>query len=391
MKEIENKLDPKIWPRMYALASTGKTKTWQVGVTKEEDGTAMIWTKHGQLDGKLQLKPKPVKTGKNIGKKNETTPYEQACKDAQSSYNRQVDKKYITEPPTKDNQPKIYLPMLAVKILDYLHKVIYPCYGQSKFNGVRSLTQKLSETQINITSRKFKSYNAVLLHIAQHLLPIMTVNQMFDGEVYIHGWTFQKILRHVKKLRPDTNCLQYWVYDTVSDGLARERNADYWDAIPDGHSHIIKVPTVVLHNAEELEIFHRQNIAAGFEGTIIRNMHGTYKFGPSRSTDLLKKKDFEDAEFKIVRVDSEMVATVDIESGEVVEREAIMFICEVPGVGTFTARPKGTLEDRIAWFAEGESFIGKDLSVRFAEYTEDGLPFHGIGRNCEALAVRDYE
>jgi DNA ligase-1 len=391
MKEIENKLEPKSWSQLYARASTGKIKTWQVGITKEPDGTAVIWTKHGLLGGKMQLKPKPIKVGKNIGKSNETTPYDQAAKQALSSYKRQIDKRYITELPTADNEPDILLPMLAEKILDFLHKVIYPCFGQSKFNGVRALSKKLTETQIRITSRKFKSYDNTLMHLARYLLPMMNIDDIFDGEVFLNGWTFQQILRHVKKFRPDTPSLQYWIYDIMSKGLAKERNEYYMNAIPDNHSHIIKVPTVILHNSEELEIFHRQNIAAGFEGTIVRNMNGVYKCGPSRSTDLLKKKDFIDGEFKIVNYEYELVATVDVETEEIVEQYAIMFICEVPGVGTFTAKPKGTIEARSEWYEEGESFIGKDLTVRFAEYTEDGLPFHGVGLDCEALAIRDYE
>ena len=91
--EQRQKLEPSVWPQLYALDSKGKVKTWQIGVTAEENGTAAIWTMHGQLEGKKQLRPKPIKIGKNIGKKNETTPYQQAIKEAFSKHKKQIDKK----------------------------------------------------------------------------------------------------------------------------------------------------------------------------------------------------------------------------------------------------------------------------------------------------------
>jgi len=35
--------------------------------------------------------------------------------------------------------------------------------------------------------------------------------------------------------------------------------------------------------------------------------------------------------------------------------------------------------------------IGKLLTVRFAEYSDDGVPQHTVGIPVEAEAVRDYE
>lgn len=375
----------KVFPQLYAFASTGKIKTWQIAAVEHEDLTATILTVHGYIDGKIQMTPKSVKKGKNIGKSNETTPFQQACGDARSKFNKQVDKRYIEEMPTADNQPEIYLPMLAEKITDYLHKLVFSAMAQIKLNGVRCLAKKISETEINFTSRKFKSYNSTLFHLTEHLLPLMEVGEMFDGEIYLHGWGIQKILRHVKKLRPDTHRLQFWVYDKVNDDIAEVRNQDYRDAIPAGHSHIIKVPTRIITCMDMLEDFHKRNIEAGFEGTIIRNMGAKYKFGPSRSTNLLKKKDFEDGEFIIVGREAEVISTFDGD-GNQIDKNAIIFVCEVPDVGTFTARPRGSDERRVRWYDDFHNIIGKDLTVRFAEWTEDGLPFHGVG-----LAIRDYE
>ena len=72
---------------LYAMASTGKVKQWGIEVKLNDDGTASIIKKYGQLDGKLIVNEKIITKGKNLGKKNATTPLTQAIADAQSAWN----------------------------------------------------------------------------------------------------------------------------------------------------------------------------------------------------------------------------------------------------------------------------------------------------------------
>jgi DNA ligase-1 len=385
-EKLEGRIEPTVWPQLYAKASTGKIKTWQVGVTKEEDETAIIWAMHGLLDGKKRLVPKPIKIGKNIGKKNETTPYQQACNEALSKYNKQLDKKYIDEIPDGTNDSPIYLPMLAKKIQDSW--VRYPCMTQCKLNGVRSLSKKMTAALIDITSRKFKSYNATMVHLQEPILEMLDLSQIFDGELYFYGWTFQQILRRVKKLRPDSNVIQLWVYDMADDTmLSEDRNAMYNELIPDDHPNIIKVPTRIANNWDDIEEYHRENIGLGFEGTIIRNYGEKYRFD-YRSPNLLKKKDFIDEEFKIVGGEFELIAE-EQEDGSISEQLAVVFTCEVnDGTGrTFNARPRGSIPQRVKWYNELEQLKGELLTVRFLEYSEDNIPTG----NTVGIAIRNYE
>jgi DNA ligase-1 len=384
-KELAGKTEPTIMPQLYSKAKTGKTKTWQIGVTKEDNGTAIIWTSHGSLDGKKQLKPKIIKIGKNIGKKNETTPYDQALNEAMSSHRAKIDKRYIDEIPTAENAPDIYLPMLALKYnVDW---ITLPCGTQTKINGVRCLSKRMSDTLINYTSRKFKSYNATLSHLSPYLLEMIELMKLFDGEIYRHGWSFQKILRHVKKFRPDSNQLQYWVYDVAEELMTNaERYEYYCNVIPDNHSHIVKVPMKIAHTLNELEEHHRENIGNGFEGTITRNLAGLYLY-EFRSKDLLKKKDFIDEEFEIVGGEAEVVTEI-LEDESILEKRAIVFVCKLPNSDvTFKVRPRGTVEDRVGWLNEIESLKGEFLTVRFLEYSEDGIPTG----NTVGIAIRNYE
>ena len=386
-KKLAGKKDITVWPQLYAKASSGKIKTWQIGVTLNDDDTATIWTYHGYVDGKMQLKPKPIKVGKNIGKKNETTPYSQAVSEAISSHTKKIEqKKYITEIPTDDNQPDILLPMLAKKLKESW--VRFPAMAQCKLNGVRCFAKKMDELTMDYRSRNNKSYNDTLGHLTPYLLEMMRVGEIFDGEIYYYGFTFQQIIRRVKKLREDTNLLQFWVYDVADEtSEAAARNALYQMRIPDDHSHIIKVPTMIVTDMDQIQAAHDQNVGLGFEGTIIRNMDAFYKFD-YRSADLLKKKDFEDKEFKIVGRKAEIVSEADEDGNIISEQNAVVFICELDdGSGnTFDVRPRGSVELRVKWYDEFDQIEGKNLTVRFQERSEDNIPIFPVG-----IAIRDYE
>jgi hypothetical protein len=73
------------FPELQGEATTGKTKMWSIRVT-ERDGCGVIETTHGYVDGKKQINEKIIAEGKNIGKKNETTPLQQAINEARSSW-----------------------------------------------------------------------------------------------------------------------------------------------------------------------------------------------------------------------------------------------------------------------------------------------------------------
>ena len=71
------------FPPLYGQAKTGKIKVWTIAVTNEN---GEVWTtiENGQVDGKMNVNRKQTIKGKNIGKVNETTPFQQAVMEAQS-------------------------------------------------------------------------------------------------------------------------------------------------------------------------------------------------------------------------------------------------------------------------------------------------------------------
>jgi DNA ligase-1 len=125
----------------------------------------------------------------------------------------------------------------------------------------------------------------------------------------------------------------------------------------------------------ELKGFHDRFVAEGKEGLIIRNKTGLYQLA-ARSKDLQKFKEFEDAEFTVV----------EYTDGVGSEKGLVIWVCETEDKKKFSVRPRGTHEERAELFNDADSYVGKKLTVRYQELTEDGIPRFPVG-----IAFRDYE
>ena len=110
-------------------------------------------------------------------------------------------------------------------------------------------------------------------------------------------------------------------------------------------------------------------IEHGFEGIIIRNGNGIYKNSKSRSNDLQKFKLFKDDEFEIV----------NFEEGDGQDKGTVIWVCITKDKKKFRVRPKGTIDERKKYFIEGNKKIGKKLTVKYQEMSEDGIPRFPIG------------
>jgi DNA ligase-1 len=180
-----------------------------------------------------------------------------------------------------------------------------PVYIQPKLDGVRCLF-----TANGAYSRNGKKFMNVR-HIEMALKPLFDhqPNVILDGELYNHKLKndFEKIISLVRKQKPSDedrinaqHLIQFHVYDFFD-----ELQYDYYETrmhklnVSDIYCASVKfVPTYRVHKHEEaLNMHHDAFLANGYEGSILR-LNGLYKHG--RSYDLMKFKDFSDAEATIV-------------------------------------------------------------------------------------------
>jgi DNA ligase-1 len=222
-----------------------------------------------------------------------------------------------------------------------------------------------------------------------------------DGELYNHGKTFQEAISSIRKtvnIEEDLS-IQYHVYDIPVENRifaerhellkARLKETDRLKLvetfyISDQDNEILEVlPQLV--EPEDLNRYEKD----GYEGTMVRNANGSYKFG-KRSSDLMKVKTFQDAEFPIVG------------TYQLVRHEKIVTDEWVPGAreksnGQWSKDGEGTPDEMIGGLVlslpDGRTFecgtgydnelrrelwknspVGKQATIKFQELTDDGIP-----------------
>jgi DNA ligase 1 len=374
---------------LYGKSKSGKLKEWSISVRQMGDGTCYIETEHGYSDGKKQLDSRYVGEGKNLGRANATTPYEQACSEAKSSHNKKQDEGYVEDkaeiPSVSDG---LFLPMLAHRYDKYASKIKFPCYTQVKYDGLRLLSRK-ENGKVTIWSRKGKPLD-VLENIRAQLELLLDEGQCTDGEVYVHGWTFQRIISAAKKQRPDTDLLEYHIYDLPHTSLLFEErmitHTDDGEAIYTNHNRNFKeastkAPNVIVAKAslakteDELGEHEAAAIKDSYEGLMARNVGSPYVY-KNRSYSLQKIKRFLDSEYEIIGG----------KEGSGREEGMAIFRCKTSSGLEFDVRPVGTHEARTLMFNNLNSYIGKNLTVKYQELSESGVPRFPVG-----LCVRDYE
>ena len=137
---------------------------------------------------------------------------------------------------------------------------------------------------------------------------------------------------------------------------------------------MVFVKTDLCESEEKMKELHAQYVAEGYEGIMLRNKGGLYK--NARSVDLQKYKEFFDDEYEVI----------NYKEGEGQEAGCVLWVCKTAEGKIFNCRPRGTREDRAELYINGSNYIGKKLTVRFQELTDDKVPRFPVG-----IAFRDYE
>jgi len=374
------------FPILYKKSSTGKISEWEIKVDGDCADKGIITIVHGYQDGKKQVDVKEITKGKNIGKENETTPFDQARSEAESKWKKQKDKGYVESLDNVDTV--VYLPMLAHSYDKRGKDMKFPCIGQRKFDGVRCLAFVLGNNNVVLMSRKGK----IFPHLEHLFEPILQLKKLcsgqiiFDGELYSDDLTFQRTVGLVKKetlAEEDTNDMRkicYRLYDSIFPDNPKvpfiTRYQHLRGLLESVNCKSIKLTeNVLIKNEDDIKKYHDFFVSEGYEGLILRNMDGVYSVN-KRSKDLQKYKNFKDDEFEIV----------GFTEGEGRAKGTVIWKCKTKSGKEFSVRPRGTEGERKDWFENGNQYIGKMMTVRYFELTDDGIPRFPVG-----LIVRDYE
>jgi DNA ligase-1 len=363
--------------------SDGGIQEWTI----EVEGNAFRVTS-GKRAGKKVVNEWTFCEGKNKGKSNETTNEEQAALQAKAKWQKKLAGEYALDTDSVDDIGYVK-PMLAKKWEDYENKVQLPVYAQPKLDGIRCIA-----TKDGLKSRTGKEITAVP-HIFESLQPFFAKNPdvILDGELYCDKFDndFNAICSIVRKSKlteedvKKAEVIEYHVYDIVDNTMSFSKRSDFIKAefptrllseksMSMNCDYIVPVETFFVTGKEMLDELYGQWQEQGYEGQMVR-LDEPYE--NKRSKSLLKRKEFQDSEYKIL----------GWKEGIGNRAGTIGHLCfETEDGVKFNSNVKGNFGYLAEVLNKGDSLIGKSATIKYFHLTPDGVP-----RFPYVIAIRDYE
>lgn len=196
-------------------------------------------------------------------------------------------------------------PMLAVAAPA---DIKFPVFASPKLDGIRAVVKDGV-----VLSRKMI---AIPNEFVQRMLGHNVLNGL-DGELTVGDANapdvMQKTMSGVMTIE-GMPMFTYWIFDfwTTPELPYGNRYQIMKRASDDGvfppESRVRLLPQVLIHNDAELRVYERDMLDQGFEGVMIRDPKGEYKFGRSTARQgwLLKVKRFVDGEAIVIGFDEKL-------------------------------------------------------------------------------------
>ncbi len=346
---------------LYKKDSKGKIRF----VTLSHERNKLI-KETGLIGGKTVIHTR-VCHAKNEGKANATTAEEQAASECHSAMVKKLKEGYFDTKDAAMNNT-VTMPMLAhkydsniKKVDSYLADDNLVC--QPKLDGIRARITKDGK----MFSRKNREIDT-MDHILQALKGI-DLQYELDGELYIHGKTFQEVTSLVKKETENSKDVVFHVYDVYDDSNGYKTRHRY---LTDALSNVPNVEVVPYEEAKSksnIKAYAELKIKQGYEGIMLRETSSPYVVN-KRSFSLLKYKLFEDVSLPIIDVTPDEArptyGTIWVKDGKSIQKLGM----------------KGSKEEREEILRNKEDYIGLIAEVRYFEKTDSGKLrhsyYHGI-------------
>jgi len=353
---------------LYKQDAAGRIRLWRIS---NDDG--LILRESGLVDGDKVETEDYIDEGK-AGRSVE----EQIDLFMSSKAKKKIDAGYVYSlQEAKENKPTNALgltkPMLAKRIdrvrLDKIN--FNSAVVQRKYDGHRCMVSWV-DGRAFAYSKNGKELTAIteILH-SLNCLSLGFNGATLDGELYCHGKSLQKIGSLAKKRQPETSDLVYVIYDVVSDKgyYDRMEMLKHMYAFYNDFENVTGAPSIPCDNfsLENLYKIRDEQIDLGYEGLIVR-IDGTGYEDGKRSTNLLKVKKCMDSEFLV----KDVIASKDGWG---------ILVCIADNGSTFTASAPGTHLQKEECLRNKQNYIGKLITLEYANLTDDGIPFHPVAKN----------
>lgn len=382
--------------RLYSTDSSDRVRVWQCYVSFDVDSETLlsasgIYTQDGLQDGKMKNPVFKASKEMNIGRSNYMSAEDYAHEMVRQEVSKKLKSNYFYSVQEAQTQ-KIFLPMLAHKFKDYEKTLEYPIYSQPKLDGARcNIYWSEKENKVVMVSRTGKEYLSCP-HILHELISICEKhkNIVFDGEIYNHDLKheFEKLMSLCRKSKPSkedllesSEKLEYHIYDIYDKDYPElsynERSTKLSKLFSSFEFSKIKfVPDTLCKDKETLDRMEEIALENGYEGLMVRIPNSIYKVD-GRSKDLLKRKNFLDAEFVIL----------NLLEGEGQWKDCCKaLLVQLPNGNQCKVGIDGSLDVNKERWLNRSNLIGKLATVRYFRYTNEGMLYIGV---CKDIARHD--
>jgi ATP-dependent DNA ligase len=358
---------------LWSMSATQKYNKWQIVVGLKDNDTdenvdieldmiidrmdvenksGYYYTISSVEGGKERISAETViQEGKNIGKKNETTPLTQAVYQAMSLYDKRIKKGSSTDKKTLIVKGSaISIPLLmkikqrgekpwrvhAMALHDFAEygesKIETPFWVQTKLDGTRFIV--VWDTDLPLLSMKngevkepidgysrgretYESQEHILIPLAALLKKLIEQNPELkglhlDGELWKKGYGLQDISGTTRQLLDSKRkkiLLDYYIFDCFLlekpelKWTERMVILDKIKALAKDDDHLKVVENKKINSKEELKELFQKYTKEGYEGAVVRDSNSLYEFDPDkerRSYYTLKYKERPDKEWPVI-------------------------------------------------------------------------------------------
>lgn len=289
-----------------------------------------------------------------------------------------------------------FKPMLACECSD-ISQVKFPILASSKLDGIRC------------TIFSGVAYSRSLKPIPNKFVQTWAKENAkdlegFDGELILGNPNEEAVFNRTTSFvmsHDKVEDFSFWVFDLVNEDASKTRQ----EALESIFSNKViprcqLLKQTLVNSPTELESFEEQQLQEGFEGTMIKDPQGLYKFGRStiKGGQLLKRKVFVDSEFEVVGYEPKYHNTNEATTNELgrtersSSKEGLVALEQLGSLTLKTTEGKvfsvgSGFDDamRNQFWSEKESLIGKYAKVK---YFPIGM-LYGIPRLPIFLGFRD--
>lgn len=272
----------------------------------------------------------------------------------------------------------IVKPMLACSTIPKEHEIKFPKLVSTKFDGIRCLIKNGNAYSRNDKLIPNRYIQSVLRELSPYLINM-------DGELLVRGAKdFNEVDSAVMSQgsRPDFcyHCFDNFAYpaDSFSNRLRRvSRNLA---VVPEVfRNRVSYVSHDLITNYKDLVRAFEFSLYKGYEGLILRDPFAPYKYGRStlKQNWMLKMKAVLDMEGTIVGF-NELMRNEDTDTKRqenmVPDNSLGSFIVDFGGPSTVDVGSGFTMQQRIQYWRDGNTLLGKRITFKYQEMSKYGIP-----------------